>query len=45
MKRALTIDTSTARTIVGVVENERVMWSDFVEGSTSHGGDLGELIG
>ena len=45
MKRALTIDTSTARTIVGVVENERVIWSDFVEGATSHGGALGELIG
>lgn len=44
MKRALTIDTSTARTIVGVVEAEQVIWSESIEGATSHGGALGALI-
>ena len=44
MRRALTIDTSTSRTIVGVVENDQVIWVDSVEGATSHGGALGSLI-
>ena len=44
MRCALTIDTSTSRTIVGVVENEKIIWSDSVEGPTSHGGALGALI-
>lgn len=44
MKRALTIDTSTSQTIVGVVEADRVIWSEAIEGATSHGGALGELI-
>jgi tRNA threonylcarbamoyl adenosine modification protein YeaZ/ribosomal-protein-alanine acetyltransferase len=44
MKRALTIDTSTSKTTVGVVENGVVIWTDSVEGATSHGGALGALI-
>jgi tRNA threonylcarbamoyl adenosine modification protein YeaZ len=44
MKRALTIDTSTNHTIVGVVEGEEVIWSKSIEGATSHGGALGELV-
>ena len=45
MKRALAIDTSTSRTLIGLVEGEQVIWSEFIEGATSHGGALGELIG
>ena len=44
MKRALTIDTSTSCTSVGVVENQQVIWSESIEGATSHGGALGALI-
>jgi tRNA threonylcarbamoyl adenosine modification protein YeaZ/ribosomal-protein-alanine acetyltransferase len=44
MKRALTIDTSTNHTIVGVVEGKEVIWSESIEGATSHGGALGELV-
>jgi tRNA threonylcarbamoyl adenosine modification protein YeaZ/ribosomal-protein-alanine acetyltransferase len=44
MKRALTIDTSTNHTVVGVVEGDEVIWSESIEGATSHGGALGELI-
>ena len=44
MNRALTIDTSTARTTVGVVDNHKVIWSESIDGATSHGGALGELI-
>lgn len=44
MKRALTIDTSTASTTVGVVESGQVIWSESIEGATSHGGALGALI-
>ena len=44
MNRALTIDTSTNHTIVGVVEHEKIIWSESIEGATSHGGALGELL-
>ncbi len=44
MKRALTIDTSTAHTVVGVVEGNEVIWSRSIEGATSHGGALGQLL-
>jgi tRNA threonylcarbamoyl adenosine modification protein YeaZ/ribosomal-protein-alanine acetyltransferase len=44
MKRALTIDTSSAHTIVGVVEDGEIIWSGEIEGATSHGGALGELV-
>lgn len=44
MKRALTIDTSTAQTTVGVVEGEKVIWAESIDGATSHGGALGALI-
>ena len=44
MNRALTMDTSTHHTIVGVVEGEKILWSESIEGATSHGVALGELI-
>lgn len=44
MRRALTVDTSTSQTIVGVVENGGVIWEKSIAGATSHGGALGELI-
>lgn len=44
MKRALTIDTSTTHTVVGVVEEGSLIWSGSVDGATSHGGALGELL-
>ena len=44
MNRALTIDTSTASTTLGVVESGQVIWSEAIEGATSHGGALGALI-
>ena len=44
MNRALTIDTSTNHTVVGVVEKEKIIWSESIEGATSHGGALGELL-
>lgn len=44
MKRALTIDTSTSHTTVGVVENGVVIWEESIIGATSHGGALGALI-
>lgn len=44
MRRALTIDTSSAHTIVGVVEDGEIIWSGEIEGATSHGGALGELV-
>ena len=44
MRRALTIDTSSAKTIVGVVEGDDIIWSGSIDGATSHGGALGELV-
>lgn len=44
MKCALTVDTSTSHTTVGVVEGEKVIWADSIAGATSHGGALGALI-
>ena len=44
MKRALTIDTSTSHTTVGVVEDGVIIWAEAIEGATSHGGALGALI-
>ena len=44
MKRALTIDTSTSHTTVGVVEDGVIIWAESIEGATSHGGALGALI-
>ena len=37
MTISLAIDTATARTIVGVIEDGKVLFEDFHEGATEHG--------
>lgn len=45
MTISLAIDTSTSRTIVGVVEDGRVLFEKSHEGATDHGRALSELVG
>ena len=44
MKISLVIDTSTPRTIAAIVAEEKIIWSGFHDGATSHGEALGRLI-
>lgn len=44
MKISLVIDTSTPRTIAAIIADEKVIWSGFHDGATSHGEALGRLI-
>lgn len=44
MKISLVIDTSTPRTIAALVAEEKIIWSGFHDGATSHGEALGRLI-
>ena len=44
MKSSLVIDTSTPRTIAAIVADEKITWSGFHDGATSHGEALGRLI-
>ncbi|MCX6425147.1 MAG: tRNA (adenosine(37)-N6)-threonylcarbamoyltransferase complex dimerization subunit type 1 TsaB [Actinobacteria bacterium] len=44
MKCSLAIDTSTSRTIAAIVAEEKIIWSGFHDGATSHGEALGKLI-
>ena len=44
MKISLVIDTSTPRTIAAIVADEKIIWSGFHDGATSHGEALGRLI-
>ena len=44
MKSSLVIDTSTPRTIAAIVADEKIIWSGFHDGATSHGEALGRLI-
>ncbi len=44
MKISLVIDTSTPRTITAIVAEEKINWSGFHDGATSHGEALGRLI-
>jgi len=44
MKTSLVIDTSTPRTIAAIVAEEKIIWSGFHDGATSHGEALGKLI-
>jgi tRNA threonylcarbamoyl adenosine modification protein YeaZ len=37
MSNCLVIDTSTSRTIVGLVKNEQIVWQGFHDGATDHG--------
>ena len=45
MTISLAIDTSTSRTIVGVIENGQVIFEKFHDGATDHGRALSELVG
>ncbi len=44
MTISLAIDTSTSRTIVGIVENDTVIFEKCHEGATDHGRALSELV-
>jgi tRNA threonylcarbamoyl adenosine modification protein YeaZ len=37
MSTSLVIDTSTSRTIVGLVKDEQIIWQGFHDGATDHG--------
>ena len=44
MTLSLAIDTATSRTIVGVIEDGRVLFESFHEGATEHGFAITELV-
>jgi tRNA threonylcarbamoyl adenosine modification protein YeaZ len=44
MTPTLAIDTSTSRTIVGIIEGDYVLFEEFHEGATDHGRALSELV-
>jgi tRNA threonylcarbamoyl adenosine modification protein YeaZ len=44
MTISLAIDTSTTRTIVAIIEDERVLFEKFHDGATDHGRALSELV-
>jgi tRNA threonylcarbamoyl adenosine modification protein YeaZ len=43
MSTSLVIDTSTARTIVGLVNDGEVIWQSFHDGATDHGNAVADL--
>jgi tRNA threonylcarbamoyl adenosine modification protein YeaZ len=44
MTLTLAIDTSTSRTIVGIVDGDNVLFEKFHEGATDHGRALSQLV-
>jgi len=44
MTLTLAIDTSTSRTIVGIIDGETVLFEKFHEGATDHGRALAQLV-
>jgi len=44
MTISLAIDTSTTRTIVAIIEDEKVLFEKFHDGATDHGRALSELV-
>ena len=44
MTLSLAIDTSTSRTIVGIIEGDSVLFEKFHEGATDHGRALSQLV-
>ena len=44
MRLSLAIDTSTSRTIVGIIDGTSVLFEKFHEGATDHGRALSELV-
>jgi tRNA threonylcarbamoyl adenosine modification protein YeaZ len=43
MSTSLVIDTSTSRTIVGLVKDEQIIWQGFHDGPTDHGNAVASL--
>ena len=44
MTISLAIDTATSRTIVGIIDGDKVLFEDFHEGATEHGFAITELV-
>ena len=44
MSISLVIDTATARTIVGIVRDDEILWLGFHNGSTDHGNAVAALV-
>ena len=44
MTISLAIDTSTSRTVVGLLDGEQVLFEKFAEGATDHGRAVSELV-
>ena len=44
MTLTLAIDTSTSRTIVGIIDGDEVIFEKFHDGATDHGGALSQLV-
>jgi len=44
MTTSLVIDTATARTIVGLVREDEIIWQGFHDGATDHGNAVAELV-
>ena len=44
MTLTLAIDTSTSRTIVGIIEGDNILFEKFHEGATDHGRALSQLV-
>ena len=44
MTLSLAIDTSTSRTIVGIIDGNTVLFEKFHEGATDHGRALSQLV-
>lgn len=44
MTISLAIDTSTSRTIVGIIDEQKVIFEKFHEGATDHGRALSQLV-
>jgi len=44
MTLSLAIDTSTSRTIVGIIDGDTIVFEKFHEGATDHGRDLSQLV-
>jgi tRNA threonylcarbamoyl adenosine modification protein YeaZ len=44
MSLSLAIDTSTSRTIVGIIDGENILFEKFHEGATDHGRALSQLV-
>jgi len=44
MTISLAIDTATSRTIVGIIDGDKVLFEGFHEGATEHGFAITELV-